>query len=117
MHVHEILCSLAIAGVIASTQIDSYEITERELKMQLARVQLVQIGKALSIDNIQKNRLPSEKEFPGWLIARLEGLEDVKNDHDPWGTSLCYTRNQKGFRLVSAGPDGAFGTEDDIRYE
>ncbi len=117
MHIHEIICSLAIAGVITSTQIDMLKSTEGELKTNIARVQLVQIGKALRINKIQKNRLPSEEQFPDWLIARLEGLEDVKNDHDPWGTSLRYTRLAKGFRLESAGPDGSFGTEDDIRYE
>ena len=117
MQLHEIFLPLVVAGIITSTQLDLFEDTEAELRTNLARLQLIQIGKALRADKIQKNRLPSEEQFSGWLISRLEGLEDMKNDHDPWGTSLRYTRTKKGFRLASAGPDGSFGTEDDINYE
>ena len=117
MQLHEIFVTLIAAGIITSSQLDLFEDAEAELRTNMARIQLIQVAKALRINKIQKNRLPSEEEFSGWLISRLEGFEDVKNDHDPWGTSLRYTRTEKGFRLASAGPDGSFGTEDDINYE
>lgn len=117
MQIHEILIALFVAGTITSTQMDLFENSEGELRTNLGRVQLIQVGKALRINKIQKGWLPSEDQFSDWLISRLEGLNDVKNDHDPWGTSIRYTRTKKGFRLASAGPDCSFGTEDDILYE
>jgi len=32
---------------------------------------------------------------------------------DPWGKDYRYSRSGDSYRLVSAGPDGMFGTEDD----
>jgi hypothetical protein len=51
-----------------------------------------------------------------------ESLEDLRKLHptaaalpDAWGTGFRYERlSETAFRLTSAGPDGAFGTDDDI---
>jgi hypothetical protein len=117
MHYHALLCSLALAGVITSTQLDAGKDADALAKANLARLQLVQVGKALQAHHIQTNRLPAEADFAEWLTAQLHGIDDAKNDRDPWGTSLRYQLKVSGFSLQSAGPDLAFGTEDDLRYE
>jgi hypothetical protein len=37
--------------------------------------------------------------------------------HDPWGTPYMFVCNSGGFTVVSAGEDGAFFTDDDIRSD
>jgi hypothetical protein len=36
---------------------------------------------------------------------------------DAWGQPMTYVGKDRGFRLISAGPDGEFGTADDIAHE
>ena len=36
---------------------------------------------------------------------------------DPWGTEFKYERNGKRIAIISAGADGEFGTDDDIRSD
>jgi hypothetical protein len=51
-----------------------------------------------------------------------DSLEDLRKLHpassafpDAWGKKFRYERlSESSFRLTSAGPDGAFGTDDDI---
>jgi hypothetical protein len=53
--------------------------------------------------------------------AKPDGLDDLKltlaNRIDPWGAEYRYviTDDEMGFDVVSAGPDGDFRTDDDIR--
>ncbi|HPK37770.1 MAG TPA: type II secretion system protein GspG, partial [Kiritimatiellia bacterium] len=34
--------------------------------------------------------------------------------NDSWGTPFTYTKTGKKFKIVSAGPDGEVGTDDDL---
>lgn len=36
---------------------------------------------------------------------------------DPWGRPFKYLNNENGIDLISAGPDGVLGTEDDSSYK
>ena len=37
--------------------------------------------------------------------------------YDPWGTEYKYEKKGKRFVVISAGPDGEFGGDDDIRSD
>ena len=41
-------------------------------------------------------------------------LREVGETLDPWRRSLVYEKTESGFRLLSTGPDGKEGTDDDI---
>jgi hypothetical protein len=48
-------------------------------------------------------------------IARALSLEpDVTRDG--WGREISFVPAENGYRLVSAGPDGEFGSSDDVEY-
>jgi general secretion pathway protein G len=57
---------------------------------------------------------------PHKLPDQLEDLNDknlVKGGEiptDPWGNEYVYRKNGREFEIISAGPDGQEGTEDDI---
>jgi hypothetical protein len=48
-------------------------------------------------------------------VSAALGL-DAQATRDGWGREVRYASDGKGFRLFSAGPDGQFGTPDDIEY-
>ncbi len=51
-------------------------------------------------------------EFPDWLGSRYQVEE---NTLDAWGTQYQLNVQSNAFTLISAGPDRAFNTPDDIR--
>lgn len=57
-----------------------------------------------------------KKSFPDSLDALFtENIMDGKLPTDPWGTAYRYEKkSNKEFLISSAGPDGNWGTEDDI---
>ena len=51
-------------------------------------------------------------EFDQWMDQRYP---QPRSREDTWGTRYRLELTPEGFAVVSAGPDGEFGTEDDIR--
>jgi len=45
------------------------------------------------------------------------GNDLIADIHDGWDRPLQYTRTETAYILRGAGPDGQFGTEDDIKHE
>jgi hypothetical protein len=48
-------------------------------------------------------------------IARALSL-DPEATQDGWGREISFSAVGKGYRLISAGPDGEFGSSDDVEY-
>lgn len=84
------------------------------------RVILEQVRTAVRMYEVDTGHLPSELRF---LVERPTDehwagpyLKDV-DFKDPWGNPLRYTPSSSNtFEVLSVGPDGAFGTEDDIDH-
>ena len=55
---------------------------------------------------------PAGQELPRW---RGPYIDQADLPRDPWGHDYVYQRVESGFEVLSAGPDGIVGTEDDIR--
>lgn len=53
-------------------------------------------------------------EFESWVRSRYR---DDRFHQDPWGTPYGLVVQGQTFRVVSAGPDGEFGTEDDLHRD
>ena len=51
----------------------------------------------------------SAKGWEGPYIRREEGLKD------PWGNDFQYTKTGTQYKIVSGGPDGIVGNEDDVK--
>jgi general secretion pathway protein G len=66
---------------------------------------------------LKKGRLPPADHFAEWLADNFKenDLKALQADH--WGNPLVYevSGNRKIYTLISAGPDGIPGTEDDIK--
>ncbi len=86
-------------------------------KDELARTQLFAFRNAVSMYKLMNKRLPTSLDDLTKPDADGERfLGDDRIPLDPWGRPYMYLATDRAFSIASAGPDGKFGTEDDIAY-
>jgi hypothetical protein len=88
------------------TMVDKYA----EAKIDLTKVNMEQLGRIILSSTGGEGQAPAD-------LAELQRSQPgvASGVIDAWGRTLKYERlSDSGFRLTSAGPDGAFGTADDI---
>jgi hypothetical protein len=92
--------------------IEATQDANTRLRVGLTETNMATMEKALALFTAGQGQLPQNlKEL---FAARLFSGDPS----DGWGTLLKYERlSDEDFRLVSAGPDRAFDTEDDIIHE
>jgi len=97
--------SRAVIAEYASPVIDPYlsMSTEEEMKDIMDEV------KTYQRENFE--RLPDERNFDEWVEARFSGEGSL----DSWGRPYEYQVDRGQIHLISWGPDGERGTDDDIR--
>jgi general secretion pathway protein G len=118
---------LAIGGLVVVNLIPRGE----QAKMDLQRVQFDQIDNAMKQFRLDMNRWPSEEEGIEALWRR-DSLEDEEEydrwrgpylenpiNEDNWGNELVFRNpseemGETYYDLVSIGPDGEEGSDDDI---
>lgn len=116
----EIIIAIAIVGIMAAVAVPNIRKHIANAQIQAARQLIQTADQATHTSALQKSgRVPDSQEK--WVEAltggdepEIEGGEDALTD--PWGTQLQYEKLGKGnrFKITSAGPDGEFGTDDDI---
>lgn len=116
----EIIIAIAIVGIMAAVAVPNINKNIKRARIRAAQ-QLIQTAHqatvTYSLDH--SGKVPASED--AWVEAltggddpEIEGGVDALND--PWGTQLKYEKMPKGgrFKITSAGPDGEFGTEDDL---
>jgi general secretion pathway protein G len=83
---------------------------------KVAHEQALELEKSLEVYRLEKGKLPTQDRG---LVALTDPPPIVnKLPADPWGNAFRYERpgahNASTFDIRSAGPDGAFGTDDDV---
>jgi len=116
----EIIIAIAIVGIMAAVAVPNINKYIARARINAART-LIDTAKqathTYSLDH--SGKVPDSQD--AWVEAltggddpEIEGGADALND--PWGEPLRYEKKGKGgrFLIKSAGPDGEFGTDDDI---
>jgi len=62
-------------------------------------------------DADRMDRFPQAREFDLWMARRYPRLESRR---DSWSTPYRLQATGQSFTVISAGPDGVFGTADDL---
>jgi hypothetical protein len=92
-------------GGVIKTEVEKFGRT----RMELTKVNMGQLEKAIEYYVAAEGSAPADlKEL---FTSRLVGGDAS----DAWGRPIRYEKlSDSDFRLTSAGPDGRFGTKDDI---
>ncbi|MDR0994306.1 MAG: type II secretion system major pseudopilin GspG [Verrucomicrobiota bacterium] len=115
----EILLVVVIIGILASVAVPRLTGAADKARNTAAKQAISNIESAIDRYEMDCARLPdslqnlitqsNEKNWDGPYIRKAESLKD------PWGNDYQYTKQGKTYTVASAGADGNFGTEDDIK--
>ncbi len=123
----EVLMVIIIIGILAALVVPNFINVGEDAKIKLTRSMIESgLNGALDLFRLHMGRYPEsldelvnkpedEEEAEKWAGPYID---DIKKLKDAWGRELRYeypgTYNEGKYDLSSAGPDGEFGTEDDI---
>ena len=111
----ELLLVVCILGILAAVVIPNVIGHDEEARRQATRTSIAAIEQAVQIFAMRHNgKLPDSLEELTVGTDDAPGLLKEGALNDSWGTPFQYTKTGKKFKIVSAGPDGEIGSEDDI---
>jgi len=119
----ELIVVLVILGLLAAVVAPKVYDKLATSKVQICRIQIKELEGALQMFAFDVGRYPNSGEGLEALVRNPGNLESWKSAYlskevpkDPWGKPYVYRcPGQHGdFDLLSVGPDGAEGTDDDV---
>lgn len=115
----EILVAVAIIGILGTIATINVTSFLEKSRVTAAKEAVGNIKGAVLNYQIQTKKIPSDLRVlvtaSGDEEPILEGGEGALED--PWGNEYKLERSGKKIAVVSAGPDGEFGNDDDIRSD
>ena len=121
----EMLLVLVILAVLAAIVIPKVSGRSQQAKITAAQSQISSIEMALDAFEVDTGFYPQGSAGLNALVDQPSNAQNWKGPYlktgvpaDPWGNSYVYTypgrNNAKGYDLMSMGPDGRAGGDDDI---
>lgn len=121
----EMLLVLVILATLAAIVVPKFAGRSEQAKVTAAQTQISNISTALDAFEVDNGYYPSGNDG---LVSLLEAPTDATNWRgpylrqniplDPWGNAYIYEypgrNNENGYDLMSMGPDGRVGGDDDI---
>lgn len=123
MSIIEIIIVIALIGGIMSVIVTNVIQQADNAQIDTTKIAMQRVGQKLTMFRVDNSRYPSTEQGLDALVTdpgdarRWRGpyIEEEKLV-DPWGTSYDYESDGRSYRITSAGPDQATGTEDDFSY-
>jgi len=115
----EILVAVAIIGILGTVAVQSVTSNIEKSKITAAQESVNNIANAVTTYYLANKKYPNDlrdlikENSDGEAV--LEGGEGVLED--PWGNEYKYEKKGKKYVVISSGPDGEFGNEDDLRSD
>lgn len=111
----ELLVVITILGILGAVAVQNIMQHIEDARITATRTSIAEIEKAAQIYSMKHNgKLPNSIEDLTQSTDTTEGLLKEGNITDAWGTEFQFTKSGKKIKITSAGPDGEFGTEDDL---
>ena len=115
----EILVAVAIIGILGTVAVQQVTKHIETARITAAREACAAFENAAALYQMENKKYPADlkdlvkEDSDG--EAYIKGGDDALED--PWGTEYKYERKGNKILVYSAGPDGEFGTDDDIRSD
>lgn len=111
----EILLVVVIIGILAGVAVPKLAGRVDQARISAAKQSISAIESAIDLYEMDNGRFPDSLQN---LVDESKGqayLKKAEQLNDPWGTQFQYTKSVSSYSIVSAGPDKAFGTADDVK--
>jgi general secretion pathway protein G len=111
----ELLMVVCILGILYAGARLVFTGQDQEARITTTRASIATIEQAVQIFAMGHNG-----KLPDSLEELTQGTDDKPGPlkesalNDSWGTPFQYTKQGKRFKIVSAGPDGEIGGDDDL---
>ena len=115
----EILVAVAIIGILGAVAVVNVTANIESAKVTAAQESVNNIKGAVTSYYLKYKKYPTDlkdlvkEDSDG--VAVLEGGEGALEDQ--WGSEFKYERKGSKITIISAGPDGEFGNDDDVRSD
>lgn len=121
----ELLLVLVILGVLAAIVVPKFSGRTEQARVTAAQTQITSFGTALNSYEVDMGSYPKGKNGLEELRVQPRNAANWKGPYmdkdiplDPWGKPYVYEspgkHNPSGYDIMSLGPDGRAGTEDDV---
>jgi general secretion pathway protein G len=120
----ELLLVLVILGVLAAIVVPKFSGRTEQARLTAAQTQISSFSTALDAFEVDNGYFPKGKAGLNDLIQQPRDAQGWKGPYlkevpkDPWGRDYVYEcpgrNNATSYDIVSMGPDGRLGNEDDI---
>ncbi|TCK05320.1 type II secretion system major pseudopilin GspG [Phorcysia thermohydrogeniphila] len=120
----ELMIVIVILGLLAALVAPKFLKSGEEAKVTTTQVQMKNVEQALKLYKLHNSVYPTTEQGLKALVEKPETEPVPKNwkgpymdevPKDAWGNEFIYISDGKHFTLISPGPDGEEGTEDDIK--
>ena len=115
----EILLVVVIIGILAAVAVPRLGGRVGQSQVAAARAGVGAVSTAIDLYETDNGKLPeslqnlitkgNEPNWNGPYLRKAEGLKD------PWGHEYQYSKQGNVYTVASAGPDGSFGSADDVK--
>jgi general secretion pathway protein G len=121
----ELLLVLVILGILAALVLPKFTGRTEQARITAAQTQISTFGTALDAFEVDTGSYPRGQDGLAQLLVQPADVTGWRGPYlksdiplDPWGHAYVYEYpgrvNANGYDVISAGPDGQFGTPDDI---
>ncbi len=111
----ELLLVITILGILGSVVVFNFGDLGGDARKTATLTSIGAIDQAIKAYKIRTDRLPkSLEDLTKGINDDEEGFLDANGLKDAWGNPFEYKVTGKKYTIVSAGPDGVFGTDDDL---
>lgn len=125
MSLIEIIIVIALMGTLMTILIGNLTGRQEEAMKDAAKLSMQQLGQTLDMYKIHNYKYPTTDQTLDALVTAPAGAgnrwrgpyTEEKKLLDPWSNRYEYeSADGKTYAIISGGPDGEIGTEDDVRY-
>lgn len=120
----ELLLVLVILGILAAIVVPKFAGRTEQARLTAAATQISSFGTALDAYEVDNGYYPKGKAGLLDLVQQPRDAQNWKGPYlkevpkDPWGNEYVYEcpgrQNATSYDLISGGPDGKTGSDDDI---
>lgn len=111
----ELLLVVCILGILAAVVIPNIIGHDEEARRQATRTSITAIEQSVQVFAMRHNgKLPDSLDELTVGTDDAPGLLKEGALNDSWGVPFQYTKQGKKIKIISAGPDGEYGTDDDL---
>lgn len=123
MSLIEIIIVVALLGTLMAYMVSNLIGQSEEAKKDQTKLAMGVIQQSLQMYRVHNNRYPTTDQGlkalldnPGNAKAWRGPYTEANKLKDPWDGEFQYDSDGSQIKIISPGPDGALGNEDDITY-